>query len=211
MNFINNQLTQHVSGTIMPIFRSVRPYTAAYGFQHLMLLAGVLRNWDAGSVHSVEDVTQPSRITSSTHPRLRRVTSSTKCTLPASWPPKTPASNIRCWKTYAAIYSLALLKMGIMVPETCWVNWLLIKFIIVASSWSYLSVPYSQTGPVHSLTRNLIYLTSHIQFPLFLTEMSTKKGYKIRGSHSDVYEKMLLPRHFLTKCCTYFLTCSSTL
>jgi len=33
--------------------------------------------------------------------------------------PKAPASNIKCWKPYAAIYSLALLKMDIVVPETC--------------------------------------------------------------------------------------------
>jgi len=34
--FINQPLAQHVSGTIMPIFRSARPYITAYGFQHLM-------------------------------------------------------------------------------------------------------------------------------------------------------------------------------
>jgi hypothetical protein len=38
----NNPLAQHVSGIIMPIFRSARPYITAYGSQHLMLLAGVL-------------------------------------------------------------------------------------------------------------------------------------------------------------------------
>jgi hypothetical protein len=58
MNFINNPLTQHVLGTIMPIFRSARPYIAAYAFQHSMLLAGALGSRDAGSVHCVEDVTQ---------------------------------------------------------------------------------------------------------------------------------------------------------
>ena len=31
--FINNPLAQHVSGIIMPIFRSARPYVTAYGFQ----------------------------------------------------------------------------------------------------------------------------------------------------------------------------------
>jgi len=34
--FINNLLTQHVSGIIMPIFRSAGPNITAYGFQHLM-------------------------------------------------------------------------------------------------------------------------------------------------------------------------------
>jgi len=34
--FINQHLAHYVSGTIMPIFRSERPYITAYGFQHLM-------------------------------------------------------------------------------------------------------------------------------------------------------------------------------
>ena len=37
----------------MPIFRSARPYIAAYGFQHLMFLAGALGSQEhAGSVHT---------------------------------------------------------------------------------------------------------------------------------------------------------------
>jgi len=48
-----------------------------------------------------------------------QVTSYTQCTLPASRLPKAPASNIKHWKPYAAIYGLALLRMGIVVPETC--------------------------------------------------------------------------------------------
>ena len=35
-DLLNNILVQRVSGIIMPIFRSVRPYNIAYGFQHLM-------------------------------------------------------------------------------------------------------------------------------------------------------------------------------
>jgi len=34
--FIYNPLAQHVSGIILPIFRSARPYITANGFQHLM-------------------------------------------------------------------------------------------------------------------------------------------------------------------------------
>ena len=34
LRFIDNPLAQYVSGTIMPIFRSARPYITAYGFQH---------------------------------------------------------------------------------------------------------------------------------------------------------------------------------
>jgi len=36
LRFVNNTLTQHVSGIILPIFRSAIPYVTAYGFQHLM-------------------------------------------------------------------------------------------------------------------------------------------------------------------------------
>jgi hypothetical protein len=44
---------------------------------------------------------------------------STQCTLPASRLPRTAASNIKRWKPHAVINGLALLKMGIMMPETC--------------------------------------------------------------------------------------------
>jgi len=55
-----------------------------------------------------------------------QITASALCTRPASLPPCLPASqyssqHIKCWKPYAVMYGLALLKMGTMVPETCWV------------------------------------------------------------------------------------------
>jgi len=37
------------------------------------------------------------------------------------------SQHIKCWKPCAVIYSLALLKMGIMMLETCWANGLLIN------------------------------------------------------------------------------------
>ena len=89
----------------MPIFRSAIPYISAYGFQYLILLAGVLVSQAMGSVHCVEDVVQ--------------TTSSTQCTLPTAQLPKNPASSIKCWKPYAVIYGLVLLKLGIMMPRTC--------------------------------------------------------------------------------------------
>ena len=58
MSFINNSSTQHVSGTTMPIFRSARPYIAAYGFQHLMLLVGALGSRVVDIVHCVDDATR---------------------------------------------------------------------------------------------------------------------------------------------------------
>jgi len=43
--------------------------------------------------------------------------------LPAS---QDSSQHIKCWKPYAVIYSLALLKMSIMVPEIFWANgWLI--------------------------------------------------------------------------------------
>ena len=109
----------------MPIFRSTRLYIAAYGFQHLMLLAGALDSRFAGSVGCYS--TESSSILHTVH--TTRV------------PALQGSSNIKCWKPYAAIYSLVLLKMGVVVPETCWVNVLLIKkLIIFASSWSYSSI-----------------------------------------------------------------------
>ena len=47
-------IAQHVSGTIVPIFRSARLCTTAYGFQNLKVLAGVLGRREAGRVHCVE-------------------------------------------------------------------------------------------------------------------------------------------------------------
>jgi len=34
LSFIDKPITQNVSGTIVPIFRSAKLYTTAYGFQH---------------------------------------------------------------------------------------------------------------------------------------------------------------------------------
>ena len=42
---IDKPITQHVSGTIVPIFSSTMLYTTAYGFQHLKCW---LESWDSG-------------------------------------------------------------------------------------------------------------------------------------------------------------------
>jgi len=44
LRFINQPLAQHVSGTIMPIFRIARPYIIANVFEHLMCW---LESWEA--------------------------------------------------------------------------------------------------------------------------------------------------------------------
>ena len=41
----------------------------------------------------------------------------------------------RCRTPYAIVYSLVLLKMGIMMPETCWGSSLIINIRLVASCW----------------------------------------------------------------------------
>ena len=68
LRIINNPLAEHVSGIIMPIFRSARPYITAYGFQHLMLLAGDFGSPEAGSVHCVEQCFSTARPQSGTGP-----------------------------------------------------------------------------------------------------------------------------------------------
>ena len=81
--FIDKPITQHVSGTTVPIFRSARLYTTAYGWLQ-----------SKNSLYTVH----------------------TTC-LPAS---QDSSKHFKCWKPYAVIYGLALLKMDTMVHETCW-------------------------------------------------------------------------------------------
>jgi len=45
LRFIDKPITQRVSGTIVPIFRSARLYTTAYGFQRLKCWQ---EPWNAG-------------------------------------------------------------------------------------------------------------------------------------------------------------------
>ena len=42
--------------------------------------------------------------------------------------PQDSSQHIQWWKPYAVTWCLPLLKMGIMMPETCWANGLLIKY-----------------------------------------------------------------------------------
>jgi len=80
LQFIDKPMTQHVSGTIVPIFRSAILYTTAYGFRHLKVLAWVLGRRVAGRVHSLD--------------AIFRKTASTQCTRPASRRPKTHANTL---------------------------------------------------------------------------------------------------------------------
>ena len=42
---------------------------------------------------------------------------------------------LQCRTTYAAVHTLVLLKMGIIMPETCWGRCLIINIRLVASCW----------------------------------------------------------------------------
>ena len=99
--FIVNPLAQHVSVIIMPIFRSVGPYITAYGFQHLMCSLVSWELLEAGRM-----------------PIFRSV---------GPYITAYGLQHIKCWKPYAVIYGATLLKMGIMMTETCWAYGLLIN------------------------------------------------------------------------------------
>jgi len=68
--------------------------------------------------------------------------------------PQDISHHIKCWKSYAAIYGLALLKMRIMMPETYWANGLLINHILcicpsfvsmVEASWNVMAHTHTET------------------------------------------------------------------
>ena len=42
---------------------------------------------------------------------------------------------LQCRTPYAAVHTLVLLMMGIMMPETCWDKSLIINIVLVASCW----------------------------------------------------------------------------
>ena len=74
-------------------------------------------------------------------------------------------SHNQCRTPYAAVHTLVLLMMDIMMPETCWDKSWIINITLVASCWS-LSLSLHRT--VQSLTRSatfeqtvcLVYLLS---------------------------------------------------
>ena len=65
----------------------------------------------------------------------------------SSWPstvhtarvpaPHNHSHHNQCRTTYAAVHTLVLLMMGIMMPETCWDKSLIINIRLVASCWFF--------------------------------------------------------------------------
>ena len=121
-------LSQHVSGIIMPIVRRTRVCTAAYGVLHWLWW---LRLCGAGTraVCTVNSRT----VTFTVHtPRV-----------PA---PHNHSHHYQCRTPYAAVHTLVLLMMGIMVPETCWDKSLIINIRLVATCWFLSLHPKHQQG-----------------------------------------------------------------
>ena len=114
-------LSQHVSGIIMPIIRRTRVCTAAYDVLHWLWWL-----WLCGAgTQAVRTAHVPA--------------------------PHNHSHHNQCRTPYAAVYTLVLLMMGIMMPETCWDKSLIINIRLVASRW-FLSLHPSLTE-LHSLEK----------------------------------------------------------
>jgi len=116
--FIVELLSQHVSGIVMPIFRRTRLSVTAYGVLHWLFCL-----WLCGAgTQAVCTVW-----------RLFLESSSNFHTVHTA--PHNHRQNNQCRTPYAVILSLVLLKMGIMMPETCWDRSSTIKIGLDASCW----------------------------------------------------------------------------
>ena len=115
--FIIKLLSKHVSAIIMPIISRTRPCITAYGVLHWLCLAVVVCSWVVSCVHCVK-VTVDSNL----H------------TLHTAYD-AAPHNRNQCRTPYAVIHGLALLMIGIIMPETCWDVSLIINIGLVASCW----------------------------------------------------------------------------
>jgi len=105
--------------------------------------------------------------------------------------PQDTSQHIKCWKPYAVIYGLALLKMGVMMPETCWANGLLINhnccIWLVSHVISHWSVFASGRRPV-ILAEVFEYFLSYSRQaivpyrPLKLVQYVSQKGVIFKNS-----------------------------
>ena len=128
---------QHVLGIIMPIIRRTRVCTAAYGV--LLWLCGA-GTW---AVCTVKVTVRTATFTVHTacvtaphnHSHHTTFTVHTAC-VPV---PHNHSHHNQCRTPYAAVHTLVLLMMGIMMPETCWNKSLIINIRLVESCW-FLSI-----------------------------------------------------------------------
>ena len=113
--FIIRLLSQHFSGIIIPVVRRKRMYTAAYGVLHWLWWL-----WLCGA---------GTRAVCTVKVTVRTVT----FTLHTA--PHNHSHHNQCRTPYAAVHTLVLLMIGIMMPETCWDKSLIINIRLVASCW----------------------------------------------------------------------------
>ena len=113
------KLSQHVSGIIVPIIRRTIVCTAAYGVLHWLWWL-----WLCGAgTRAVCTVKVTVRTLTFTVHTAR---------VPA---PLNHSHHYQCWTPYAAVHTLVLLMMRIMMPETCSDKRLIISIRLVASCW----------------------------------------------------------------------------
>ena len=115
----------------MPIIRRTRVSTAAYGVLHWLWWlwlcgAGMRAMWTVKITIRTETFTV----------HTARVQA-----------PHNHSHHNQCRTPYAAVHTLVLLMMGIMMPETCWDKSLVINIRLVASCW-FLS--FHPTVKMHS-------------------------------------------------------------
>ena len=83
--------------------------------------------------------------------------------------------HYQCRTPYAAVHTLVLLMMGIMMPETCWDKSLIINFRLVASSW-FLSLhpTFMMHGHKSLKTRSRALIPGRSKTFVFCTKASRK-------------------------------------
>jgi uncharacterized membrane protein YqaE (UPF0057 family) len=113
----------------MPIIRRTRVCTAAYGVLHWMWWL-----WLCGAGTRAVSRT----VTFTVH----------TARVPA---PHNHSHHIQCRTPYAAVLTLVLPMMGIMMPETCWDKSLIINIRLVASCWFPLSSPQNPNRLLHTV------------------------------------------------------------
>ena len=107
--FIIKLLSQHVSDIIMPIIRRTSVHCRIW-CSALVMMAVVVWSWDASSnFHTVHTACVPA--------------------------PHNHSHHNQCRTPYAAVHTLVLLMMGIVMPETCWDKSLITNVRLVASCW----------------------------------------------------------------------------
>jgi len=90
------------------------PSSEAQGHIYLHVVLG---SWEAGCMHSAEAVIWIE------FESIHSLYTVHMTCLPAS---QDSYQHVKCWKPHAVIYGLALLKMGTMMPKTCWAKcWLI--------------------------------------------------------------------------------------